>query len=144
VQERLAELQTEVAGATKITAQTLLAELESARKTATDLRQLSAAIRAIETKAKISGALIERVEVGGPGDFDNCNNAEAIVDELIKFSLNPYHDFRAEDRRALIEMFRRQTAETHEFLEAIKARPIISVQIDKPKQLTHGNGKARQ
>ena len=72
VAERLAELQAEIAAETVVTVQGLINEMESARKTATDLKQLSAAIKAIEGKAKLSGLLVDKkqIEVGGPGDFD--------------------------------------------------------------------------
>lgn len=52
VQERLTELQAEVVKDTKITVESLLGELEAARQRATDLEQLSAAVRAIESKGK--------------------------------------------------------------------------------------------
>jgi len=58
IQARLAELQAEMVQETKITVEGLLAELEAARQKATDLDQLSAAVRAIESKAKISGLLV--------------------------------------------------------------------------------------
>ena len=60
IQARLAELQTEIAKSTWVTVESLLAELESARQKATDLDQLSAAVRAIESKAKISGLLTQK------------------------------------------------------------------------------------
>jgi hypothetical protein len=63
----------------KVTVETLLAELEAARAKATDLNQLSAAVRATDVKAKISGLLIERVEVGPPGAFDAMTDEELGV-----------------------------------------------------------------
>jgi hypothetical protein len=63
VQERLAEIQAEHAVANGITVSSLLNELEQARAKATDLNQLSAAVRATSEKAKISGLLVERAEV---------------------------------------------------------------------------------
>jgi phage terminase small subunit len=139
VVERLAELQAEVAKDTKVTVESLLSELEEARAKAVSLDQMSAAVKSISEKARISGLMVQKIEVGGPGDFSGCSNAEAIVDELLKYSVNPYHDLRDEDRQALLEMFRRQTAETHEFIEAIKRRPYLTA--NAPKQLAYGNGK---
>jgi hypothetical protein len=141
IQERLAELQAEVAKDTKVTVESLLSELEEARAKAVSLDQMSAAVKSISEKARISGLMVEKkqIEIGGPGSFDHCSSAEAIVDELLKYSINPYHDLRDEDREALIEMFRRQTAETHEFIEAIKRRPYLTA--NTPKQLAYGNGK---
>src|SRR6516165_5370817 len=70
VEARLAELQAEVAGAAKVTVESLLAELEDARIRATDVKQLSASIRAIEAKPKLAGLMVERqrIEVTG-GSF---------------------------------------------------------------------------
>jgi hypothetical protein len=142
VVERLAELQAEVAKDTKVTVESLLAELEQARAKAVSLDQMSAAVKSISEKARISGLMVQKIEVGGPGDFSDCNNTEAVVDELLKYSVNPYHDLRDEDRQALMAMFDRHAAETHEYIKAIKARPIIGVPLDNPR-LTHGNGKTR-
>jgi hypothetical protein len=107
VQERLAELQNEIADANKVTVEGLLDELESARQTATSLNQLSAAVRAIESKAKISGLLINRTEIGGPGDFSKCANGEEIVDQYFEYNLNFYHDVRPGDREAMRRSWRR-------------------------------------
>jgi hypothetical protein len=63
----------------------LITELEAARQKATDLDQLSAAVRAIEAKARVSGLLVQKMEVGGPGDFSKCETVEEIVDDLLKY-----------------------------------------------------------
>jgi hypothetical protein len=130
VQERLAELQSEVAKDTKVTVESLLAELEEARAKAVSLDQMSAAVKSISEKARISGLMVQKVEIGGPGDFENCNSAEAIVDEMLRYDTNPYHDVRDEDRQALVEMMTRHTTEMMEYVAAIKARPIIGVRLD--------------
>lgn len=90
IKARLAELQSEVAGQTKLTVESLLAELEQARAKATDLRQLSAAVRAIESKAKISGLLIQRTEIGGPGDFSGNETAEEVVEAVCQHDAGNY------------------------------------------------------
>ena len=50
----------------------LLVELEDARQKASNLDQLSAAVRAIEAKAKISGLLTRRIEVTEGNEFAGC------------------------------------------------------------------------
>jgi phage terminase small subunit len=142
VQARLAELQQAAQKKTEVTIESLMAELEEARVKAVSLDQMSAAVKSISEKAKISGLLVQKVEIGPPGSFENCNSTEAVVDELLKISVNHYHDLRDDDRQALIEMCNRQTAETAAFIESIKARPVVSVRADKPRQLSFGNGKA--
>jgi hypothetical protein len=49
-----------------------LVELEDARQKASNLDQLSAAVRAIEAKAKISGLLTRRIEVTEGNEFAGC------------------------------------------------------------------------
>jgi hypothetical protein len=48
--------------------------------------------------------LTQKIEVGAPGSFDHCNSIEAVVDELLKYEVNPYHDLRDEDRDFLIAL----------------------------------------
>jgi hypothetical protein len=79
---RLSELQAEAQRSNEVTVASLLQELETARTKATDLNQLSAAVRATSEKAKISGLLIERVEIGKPNEFEDLNSPEAIVERL--------------------------------------------------------------
>jgi phage terminase small subunit len=66
VQARLAELQSEAARNSEITVESLLSELETARVQASNLSQLSADVRAVEAKARISGLLVNRTEIGAP------------------------------------------------------------------------------
>ena len=82
---RLAELQSAVAKKSEVTVQSLLDELEYARSRADSLDQLSAAVKATSEKAKISGLLIQRVEVGTPDEF-NLDGAsdETIAEKVIK------------------------------------------------------------
>jgi hypothetical protein len=111
IQARLAELQAEIVADTKITTASLLGELEDARKKATDLEQLSAAVRAIESKAKLSGLMVEKrqIEVGGPGSFDHMTDpreiALAVVDAVLQYQFQPYDDYRHEDRERLAEQY---------------------------------------
>jgi len=144
VAERLAELQSEIAAETTVTVQGLLNELEEARKKATDLKQLSAAIKAIEGKAKLSGLLVEKkqVEVGGPGDFDGLNSIEDICDKLASEFLggvNWWHGVTKEDHAQLAALFAEGFERVDVFLEAIKARPPTKLAIAPP----HANGRSR-
>jgi hypothetical protein len=97
VQARLRELQDEIATKVPITVEGLLAELEDARKQATGLKQLSAAIKAIEAKAKLSGLMVERqkVEVTNTSALDKANTEEEIgllvADDALKYQIEPYH-----------------------------------------------------
>jgi hypothetical protein len=106
IQARLAEIQGAAAKASEVTIESLLSELEAARAKASSLDQLSAAVRAIEAKAKVSGLLIQRMEVGGVGDFDDCKTEGETVDRLIEITCQetPEAYFTAEDRARLLEL----------------------------------------
>jgi hypothetical protein len=82
VKARLSELQQAAQQKTEISIQSLLEELEHARQRADSLGQLSASVKAITSKAAISGLLVERHEVGKPGDFDDLNSVPDIISRL--------------------------------------------------------------
>jgi hypothetical protein len=151
VAERLAESQAEIAAETTVTVQGLLNELEDARKKATDLKQLSAAIKAIEGKAKLSGLLVERkqVEVGGPGSFDGIEDQREIAlrlaDGCFEFQIEPYHDFRDDDREHLADLWQQFfdgfNNAAGELIAEIRARP-LKANYRLPKALPNLKGKS--
>jgi hypothetical protein len=133
VRARLVELQNEIAKDSKVTVGGLLNELEEARKKATDLDQLSAAVRAIESKARISGLMApQKLEVGPPGSFDQCMTIEQVADELARQWIEnignaPFLGITDRDIQGLTDMLTRHMGEVEEYLDAIKARPIKGV-----------------
>ena len=147
IEERLIELQNEVAEKTQVTVASLVDELEEARKRADSLDQLSAVVKAISEKARISGLMVRKVEVGGPGDFSACETVEAVVDELLKYSLNPAYEIATErERQELIDMTERHFAAMDEVIAAIKAKPINPAFAHKARRTELkrlSNGKSR-
>jgi phage terminase small subunit len=149
VRERLAELQNEIAATTRVTTESLIAELEDARRLATNLEQLSAAVRAIESKAKLSGLLVERqkLEVSGSADFPGTTREEitrAMIDDMLRYSTNPYHDVTDADRKHLVAMFIDCSERMDAYVEEIKARPYrTAYQAPKALPSPHANGKIR-
>ena len=154
VAQRLAELQAEIAAETTVTVQGLINELEDARKKATDLKQLNAAIAAINAKAKLSGLMVEKqqIEVGGPGSFDGMWDAREIalkaIDGMLELKVESYHDFTEADREHLAELFQ-QSMESfnkafNEYVQEIRARPLKSSH-RQPKALPdhRSNGQRR-
>jgi hypothetical protein len=146
IRERLTELQSAIAAENKVTVESLLNELEEARQKATSLDQLSAATAAIMGKAKISGLLINRTEIGAPGDFSKCQSTEEVVDEMLRFSGNSYHDLRDEDRSHIIALYNRDFEELGAYIQMIKDRPPRG-SYTEPKRLPYlnnsaGNGKS--
>jgi hypothetical protein len=154
VQERLAELQAEIAAETTVTVQGLINELESARRAATDLKQLSAAIKAIEGKAKLSGLLVEKkqVEVTDSVNWEKLTTLEEIglaaADNYTEYRIAPYHDYREEDRQRLAKMCIESMLSLYdaaaEYIEEICARP-LKTSYKPPKALPspYTNSKSR-
>ena len=64
----------------EVTVVSLLNGLEEARKLAAEINQPSAAVAATLGKAKVAGLIVDRKEVGKPGDFEGMN-----VDELREY-----------------------------------------------------------
>ncbi|HEY1472946.1 MAG TPA: terminase small subunit [Pseudolabrys sp.] len=125
IKARLAELQAVAAKKTEVTVESLLAELEQARIRADGLDQLSAAVKAISEKARISGLLVQKVEVGGPGDFAHCDSFADLADHMLReFPSSNFREITERDREGLAELLDRQASEAFAYLEAIQARRI--------------------
>ena len=144
--ERLTELQSEVAAESKVTVAGLIAELEEARQKATDLNQLSAAVRSIESKARISGLMApQKLEIGAPGSFDKCTTVEEVVTDLLSFE-SPHVPVSDGDRRVLIKMFEAHFAAVEEFVAALRAKPIspeVAYKARRTELARLSNGKSR-
>ena len=83
IQARLAELQGAAAKKSEVSVASLLDELEAAREKASNLDQLSAAVRAIEAKAKVSGLLVKQIEVTTvEQEFGRCETFSDLADAL--------------------------------------------------------------
>jgi hypothetical protein len=109
VRARLAELQAATARRTLITVESLCDELEQARLGATSAEQYTAAVQAITTKAKITGKLIDRMEVGGVGEFARYGSNIEVIDALID-QLGDGHDLVG-GLRKLVELVEARLAD---------------------------------
>jgi hypothetical protein len=76
VANRVAELQRRGAARAEVTIASLVEELDEARVIALKLGQASAAVAAIMGKAKITGQIVDRAEVGQPGEFSEMTEEE--------------------------------------------------------------------
>lgn len=76
VRARIVELQNKGAKRAEVTVESLLAELETARKLAEELRQPAAMISASMGKGKVAGLIVEKRENGKPGDFSDMSDDE--------------------------------------------------------------------
>jgi hypothetical protein len=87
VKTRLAELQAATAQSTKITIQSICAELDAATQVAKQKGQAAAMVSASALRAKLGGLMIDKVEVGSPGEFSNMTSKQVIevmIEDLIK------------------------------------------------------------
>jgi phage terminase small subunit len=73
---RVLELQHRGAARAEVTVASLVRELDEARVEALRLGQASAAVAATMGKAKITGQIIERAEIGQPGEFASMTEEE--------------------------------------------------------------------
>jgi hypothetical protein len=65
-----------------VTVETLLGELEEARSGATSAAQYGAATHATLGKARLAGLMRDKIEIGGPGEFD-LKTPEDVVDRML-------------------------------------------------------------
>ena len=135
---RLLELQEAAAKSSEVTVQSLLDELEQARARAHSIDQLSAATAAIMGKAKLAGLLRDKLEIGSPGAFDDCDSVEAVADRLLDGPGGPTERFKPvtdADRQALAELLERNNVAVQELLAGIRARPVVAVRVDHPGEV---------
>lgn len=74
--------------------------------------------------------MVERVEVGDPGDFAKCEGMADIVDEVLARLIEQFRPVDEQDRQGLLALYERHLKETDEYIEAIKARPIVAERVD--------------
>lgn len=92
VLKRVQELQTVAAERAEISLVSILAELEEARQLALKIAQPAAMVAASMGRAKLSGLVIDRSEVGKPGEFEDMDEARLrafIAEETAELGLAP-------------------------------------------------------
>jgi hypothetical protein len=142
VNARVAELQAVTARSAEITIESICAELDEANAVAKERGQASAMVSASALRAKLAGLMVEKVEVGGPGDFDGCETVEEVVDKLLAEECR-FHPVDDRDRRDLTKLLTQHREEAEQFLASIKARPVIGTHpLTAQQQAT--NERARQ
>jgi hypothetical protein len=130
VKARLNELQAEAAKSAKITIESICEELSEATAVAKSKGQAQAMVSASALRAKLAGLMVERVEVGAPGEFDGLTSTAEIVDRELSLLVEQFRPVDEQDRQGLIEMYQRHLKEAEEYVAAIRARPIIAERVD--------------
>jgi len=85
IRRRIDELKERGAARAEVSVASILGELEEARQLALKLGQASAAVAATMGKAKITGRIIDRREVGEAGAFDALTD-EQLVEEAVRLA----------------------------------------------------------
>ncbi len=78
VKARIEELRMGIAKRADCTEDAIIAELDETRSHALSVDQCGPAVQATVTKAKIAGLLVEKREIGTPGDFATAKNREDL------------------------------------------------------------------
>ena len=139
---RLAELQAITARSAKITIESICRELDEANAVAKEKGQAAAMVSASALRAKLAGLMVEKVEVGGPGDFDECETVQEVADKLLAEECR-FYPVDERDRKGLARLMEARHDAVTEFLASIKARPIIGTHPLTPQQQAT-NERARE
>jgi hypothetical protein len=133
INARVAELQAASAASAVITIESICAELDQANAVAREKGQAAAMVSASALRAKLAGLLKDRVEVGGPGDFDDCETVEAIADRMLAGPGGPVEQFRPideRDRQGLLKLIKHWFGEFEAYIENIRQRPQVLIRCD--------------
>jgi hypothetical protein len=79
IKSRIAELTRQIAVKTRVTVETIAAQLVEDRDFAIRMKQPGAAHAATVSLAKLHGLMIDRKETGAPGDFSNLTSADEVL-----------------------------------------------------------------
>ena len=74
--------------------------------------------------------MVERVEVGNPGDFDGLTSTASIVDRVFERLIEQFKPLDETDRAGFIDLIERQLAEQQAFIDVINSRPLIASRVD--------------
>lgn len=99
VQQRLQELRAMALRRHEITVDTLLAQLAEDRALAHASAQSGAAVAATMAMGKLVGLVIDRKESGQPGDFQNMQSVQEVIDAVRR----ELGDARADALAALVD-----------------------------------------
>ena len=82
-------------------------------------------VSASALRAKLAGLMVEKVEVGNPGDFSGCETVQAVVNKILAGPGGPieqYYPVDEQDRQGLLDLIERHHIELEDYIAAIRAR----------------------
>jgi hypothetical protein len=83
VQQRIAEITAPAVRKARVTTETLIGQFDQVFDAAMSDKQFGAASSAATVKAKLTGFLRDKLEIGGPGAFDACASADDVMRMLL-------------------------------------------------------------
>jgi hypothetical protein len=86
IRQRLNELAAPAVRKTRATVDTLADQFDAVFDGAMGNAQFGAAGSAAAAKAKLLGFMREKIEVGGPGEFDNCETKDDVISRMISLA----------------------------------------------------------
>jgi hypothetical protein len=107
---RVQELQQQTARKKKVTVESVVDELDTARAIAEKNEQASAMVQATSVKAKVCGLFVEKTEVGKPGDFLAGVQSMTDLAERLLLEANPDAIITDEMRQQALLEFERHCA----------------------------------
>ncbi len=84
VEKRVREIMDRGARAASVTVDSLLAELDRVMDGAISAEQFAAAKAAIDSKARLKGLFVDKIEVGGPNAFDKAMTRQDLVAAMLQ------------------------------------------------------------
>ena len=133
VSMRVADLQSEAAKSSEVSVASLLAELEDARRRGLELSQIGSVVKSIEAKAKVSGRLVQRLEVT---DRTPEPPNDASVEDIARWFSWHHEDYRVRLTDEQAVEFGRLMSDAFDsirnFLAPLAAKPVpaLPVQVD--------------
>jgi hypothetical protein len=135
VAARLAELKAEAAANSKITAESLIKELEHARQRADSLDQIAASVAAIKTKAMIAGISEQRIRV----THERPEPPETTVEDIAAWAAAHWElgsvQLNEMQKREFGLLMRDVIAKIEDFLSPIRAANAKTVPALSPPQI---------
>jgi hypothetical protein len=136
---RVAELQAVTARSAEITIKSICAELDQANQVAMERGQAAAMVSASALRAKLAGLLTDRIEIGGPGAFDQCDTPAEVIASMVA-ALRSEGVVLAEAQESELAALMTQMSE---LLAACRARPAWVIEANSPAEVRDRERRAR-
>ena len=121
VQARIAELTAPAVRKAQVSIESLLDELAQTIADARSAKQHSVVVSALTVSAKLVGLLRDKIEVGGPGDFDGCDSPTEVMDRFLATHIDPHAAVAG--LREFADKIEQRLAEQAVVVEPSRSRP---------------------